>query len=45
MLKKHLVETDLKFETLTLEYEFAKADLEKIDDYIASGAIFILKGR
>ena len=32
MLEKHLVETELKFETLTLEYESAKADLEKIND-------------
>ena len=40
MLEKHLVETELKSETLTLEYESAKADLEKINDYIVSGAIF-----
>ena len=40
MLEKHLVGTKLKSETLTLEYESAKADLEKINDYIASGAIF-----
>ena len=40
MLEKHLVETELKSETLTLEYESAKADLEKINNYIASGAIF-----
>ena len=31
MLEKHLVETELKFEILTLEYESAKADLEKIN--------------
>ena len=45
MLEKHLVETELKSETLTLEYESAKADLEKINDYIGSGAIFRSKVR
>ena len=40
MLEKHLVETELKSETLTLEYESANADLEKNNDYIANGAIF-----
>ena len=40
MLEKHLVETEFKSETLILEYESAKADLEKINDYVASGAIF-----
>ena len=45
MLEKHLVETELKSETLTLEYESAKADLEMINDYIASGAIFRSKVR
>ena len=39
MLEKHLVETELKSETLTLEYKSAKADLEMINDYIASGGI------
>ena len=43
MLEKHLVETELKSETLTLEY--AKADLERINDYIASGAILGSKVR
>ena len=45
MLEQHLVKIELKFETLTLEYESAKADLEKINDYIASGAIFRSKVR
>ena len=40
MLEKHLVETEFKSETLILEYESAKADLEKINDYVASGTIF-----
>ena len=38
VLEKHLVETEFKSETLILEYESAKADLEKINDYVASGA-------
>ena len=45
MLEKHLVETELKSETLSLEYESVKADLEKINDYIASGAVFRSKVR
>ena len=45
MLEKHLVETELKSETFTLEYESDKADLEKINDNIASGAIFRSKVR
>ena len=45
MLKKHLVETEFKSETLILEYESAKADLEKINDYVVSGAIFRSKVR
>ena len=45
MLENHLVETEFKSETLILEYESAKADLEKINDYVASGAIFRSKVR
>ena len=45
MLEKHLIETELKSETLTLEYESAKADLEKINNYTASGTIFRSKVR
>ena len=45
MLEKHLVETELKSETLTLEYKSTKADLKMINDYIASGAIFRSKVR
>ena len=45
MLEKHLVETEFKSETLILEYESAKADLEKINDYVPSGAIFRSKVR
>ena len=45
MLEKHLLKTELKSETLTLEYESAKAELEKINDYIASGAILRSKVR
>ena len=45
MLEKHLVETKFKSETLILEYESAKADLEKINDYVASGAIFRSRDR
>ena len=45
MLEKCLVETELKSQTLTLGYESAKADLAKINDYIASGAIFRSKVR
>ena len=40
MLEKHLIETKFKPETLIFNYESAKADLEKINDYVASGAIF-----
>ena len=40
MLEKHRVETEFKSETLILEYKSAKADLEKINDYVANGAIF-----
>ena len=40
MLEKNLVKAEFKSETLTLEYESLKAELEKINDYIASGAIF-----
>ena len=45
MLEKYEVETELKSETLTLEYESAKADLEKTNEYIASSAIFRSKVR
>ena len=45
MLEKHLVETELKSETLTLEYKSTKADLKMFNDYIASGAIFRSKVR
>ena len=45
MLEKHLVETKFKSETLILEYESAKDDLEKTNDYVASGAIFRSKVR
>ena len=42
---QELVETEFKSETLILEYESAKADLEKINDYVASGTIFRSKVR
>ena len=45
MLEKHLVETEFKSEALILEYESTKADLEKINDYVAGGAIFRSKVR
>ena len=45
MLEKHLVETGLKSQTLSLEYESAKADLKKINDYTGSVAIFRSKVR
>ena len=45
MLEKRLVETELRSETLTFEYESAKADLENINDYIVIGAIIRSKVR